>query len=45
MDHKQFQDWLSGIDRLGPDQRREAEAVLSGLAGVGLAGRDRSDRG
>ncbi len=30
MDHKQFQEWLSGIDRLSPAQRREAEAVLSG---------------
>ena len=30
MDHKQYQEWLSGIDRLSPAQRREAEAVLSG---------------
>ncbi len=28
MDHKQYQEWLSGIDRLSPAQRREAEAAV-----------------
>ena len=32
MDHKQFQDWLSGIDRLSPAQRQQAEAVFPGDA-------------
>ena len=30
MDHGQFQEWLSGIDRLSPAQRGDSEAVLSG---------------
>ena len=30
MDHKQFQEWLSGIDHLRPAQRREAEAAFTG---------------
>ena len=30
MDHKQFQDWLSGIDHLSPAQRQEAETVFMG---------------
>ncbi len=30
MDHKQFQEWLSGIDQLSPVQRREVEALFSG---------------
>ena len=32
MDHEQFQEWLSGIDQLGQQQRREAEAVLPGAS-------------
>ena len=35
MDHKQFQDWLSGIDRLSPAQRQQAEAVFPGDADGG----------
>ena len=30
MDHKQFQDWLSGIDHLSPAQRQQTEAVFPG---------------
>ncbi len=30
MDHEQYREWLSGIDRPGPAQRKEAEAVPSG---------------
>ena len=30
MDHKQFQDWLSGIDHLSPAQRQQTEAVFLG---------------
>ena len=30
MDHKQFQDWLSGIDYLSPAQRQQTEAVFLG---------------
>ncbi len=30
MDHRQFQDWLSGIAQPSPVQRQQAEAVLSG---------------
>ena len=32
MDHKQFQDWLSGIDHLSPAQRQEAETVFMGVS-------------
>ena len=30
MDHKQFQEWLSGIDHLSPAQRQQTEAVFLG---------------
>ena len=30
MDHKQFQEWLSGIDHLSPAQRQQTEAVFPG---------------
>ncbi len=30
MDHKQFQEWLSGIEQLSAAQRQEAEAVFAG---------------
>ena len=30
MDHKQFQDWLSGIDHLSPAQWQQTEAVFLG---------------
>ena len=30
MDHKQFQEWLSGIDHLSPAQRQQTEAVCLG---------------
>ena len=30
MDHKQFQEWLSGIDHLSPVQRQQTEAVFLG---------------
>ena len=32
MDHKQFQEWLSGIEGLSPAQRQQAQAVLLGEA-------------
>ena len=32
MDHKQFQEWLSGLEALGPSRRREAEPALSGAS-------------
>ncbi len=30
MDHKQFQEWLSGIDHLSPAQRQQTEAMFPG---------------
>ena len=30
MDHRQFQEWLSGIDHLSPAQRQQTEAVCLG---------------
>ena len=30
MDHKQFQEWLSGIDHLSPARRQQTEAVFLG---------------
>ena len=30
MDHKQFQEWLSGIDHFSPAQRQQTEAVFLG---------------
>ena len=30
MDHKQFQEWLSGIDHHSPAQRQQTEAVFLG---------------
>ena len=30
MDHKQFQEWLSGIDHLSPAQRQQTEVVFLG---------------
>ncbi len=30
MDHKQFQEWLSGIDHLSPALRQQTEAVFLG---------------
>ena len=39
MDHKQFQEWLSGIDHLSPAQRQQTEAVfLGGHGDVSVAG-------
>ena len=32
MDHKEFQEWLSGIDQLSPSQRQQAEAVFLGAS-------------
>ena len=31
MNHKQFQEWLSGIEQLSAAQRQEAEAVFAGV--------------
>ena len=33
MDHKQFQNWVSGIDDLSPEQREQTQGLLSGVTG------------
>ena len=33
MDHKQFQNWVSGIDGLSPPQREQTQDLLSGVTG------------
>ena len=33
MDHKKFQGWVSGIDKLSPAQKEQTQDLLSGITG------------
>ena len=34
MDHKKYQNWVSGIDELTPPQKEQAQDLMSGVTGV-----------
>ena len=33
MDHKKYQNWVSGIDELSPPQKEQTQDLLSGVTG------------
>ena len=33
MDHKKYQNWVSGIDELSPSQKQQTQDLLSGITG------------